>query len=239
MQPSARHPAPQTVPRTYQNRASSTALAHAQGHHSRRIHSRAASPRSLLSKIFPRMAAYRRHPENSFARPSPCATTCGSRMDITPPRIRDCKAFSRYSSATRRTLPRGRNSGRPQLGPIMRVAGREKKLGQSSRRSSLCCAISFRPFPRQEVHRRERILTYLSAEGVPCAEIAHEIDKRGGIGEVNRAAVAAYPRQRKKTRVEARIEEAVSSEAEIKQAGKIQLKGDHEDTTEPSETACG
>jgi hypothetical protein len=94
----------------------------------------------------------------------------------------------------------------------------------------------FPAISRQEVHRRERILTYLSAEGVPCAEIAHEIDKRGGIGEVNRAAVAAYPRQPKKARVEARIKEAVSSEAEIKQAGKIELKGDHEDTTEPSET---
>jgi hypothetical protein len=92
----------------------------------------------------------------------------------------------------------------------------------------------FPAISRQEVHRRERILTYLSAEGVPYAEIAHEIDKRGGIGEVNHAAVAAYPRQPKKARVEARIEEAVSSEAEIKQAGKIELKGDHEDTTERS-----
>jgi hypothetical protein len=92
----------------------------------------------------------------------------------------------------------------------------------------------FPAIPRYKVHRRERILTYLSAEGVPCAEIAREIDKRGGIAKVYRAAVAAYPRRHKKARVEARIEEAVSSKAEIKQAGRIELKGDHDDTTEPS-----
>ena len=73
--------------------------------------------------------------------------------------------------------------------------------------------------PRWEIHRHERILSYLAAEGVPCAQIAEEIEKQGGSAEIYRKAVAAYPRQRKKARAQAK-----TTVVDIDQADKFELR---------------